>query len=118
WLPWMPGSRPGMTEFSLAERIEALDQPGVGSGELLVGDAIGRHEVEGRAERPDIESVREIPVAERPALRRLVAAIRGLHIESEDRANNARARHVLARGKPESAARCRPLMRAMRSSVF
>src|SRR5581483_9941933 len=73
WLPWMPGSRPRMTEFSLAERIEALDQPGVGSKELLVGDAIGRHEVEGRAERPDIESVREIPVAERPALRRLVA---------------------------------------------
>lgn len=30
-----------------AERVEAFDQPGIGAAELIVGDAVRRHEIEG-----------------------------------------------------------------------
>src|SRR3989337_387862 len=36
---------------SPAERVEALDEPGIGAGQLFVGDAVGGHELERRPER-------------------------------------------------------------------
>ena len=45
----MGGSAPG-------EPVEAFDEPGIGAGELVIGDAIRRHQIERRAERPDVEA--------------------------------------------------------------
>ena len=53
WRAWRPGG----------ERIEAFGDAGIGAGQLLVGDAIGRHEINRLPDRSDVEAVSEIPVA-------------------------------------------------------
>ncbi len=80
------------------EPVEPLDQPGIGAGELGVGDAIRRHQIDRGAERPDVQAVAEEPVLQRLALRRLIASL-ALQIEGEDRAEHARPHHILAARK-------------------
>ena len=101
-----------------ASRSSPSTMPCIGAGQLLVGDAIRRHEIDGRPERPDVEAVREIPVAQGSALGRLVGACRtSRRRRGSSRSGAAASRRAAPQARP-SCPDDAALIRAIRSSVF
>ena len=99
------------------EPVEPLDQPGIGAGKLFVGDAIRRHQIDGRAERPDVEAASRGTRTSAPGSAPTGSFGLALQVEGEDRAEQPRPHHIFAAGSSPSMARCRASIREMRPSV-